>query len=68
MRENDIKSYVHCRTGSLEITRFAVMWYLNVHCRTGSLESKATEEAYGIDVHCRTGSLEIQINFQHHAI
>ncbi|QAV04213.1 hypothetical protein FORC76_0716 [Vibrio cholerae] len=50
---------VHCRTGSLEITKTCEHGDMYVHCRTGSLENKGEKAMSKVTVHCRTGSLEI---------
>ena len=58
-KRNELGGGVHCRTGSLEIVRFAVMIHMCVHCRTGSLEIAYAIYGFVCVVHCRTGSLEI---------
>ena len=50
---------VHCRTGSLEISRFCGHQLIAMHCRTGSLEIEDLADAALPNVHCRTGSLEM---------
>ncbi len=35
---------MHCRTGSLEISKFTHCCLSNVHCRTGSLEAAMAGE------------------------
>ncbi len=54
----DSTDHVHCRTGSLEILRFAQAEHPWVHCRTGSLEMLLFMMGLTATVHCRTGSLE----------
>ncbi len=49
---------VHCRTGSLEMTKKKNPIDRQVHCRTGSLEKQGGVTPYRFHVHCRTGSLE----------
>ena len=49
---------VHCRVGSLEITRSAGNVFLVVHCRVGSLEMRTGAFKGILCVHCRVGSLE----------
>jgi len=51
---------VHCRTGSLEITKWSLHIHAVVHCRTGSLENTQKLLCIRKLVHCRTGSLETQ--------
>ena len=49
---------VHCRIGSLEISRQIVAPQDQVHCRIGSLEMWARWLVRPKLVHCRIGSLE----------
>ncbi len=50
--------FVHCRTGSLEMSTRLVFLFEIVHCRTGSLEKRTPHTLLFFQVHCRTGSLE----------
>ena len=49
---------LHCRIGSLEMTRVMFANPIILHCRIGSLEKLRRDARFAVSLHCRIGSLE----------
>ena len=52
-------NHLHCRIGSLEISKTALQYVTDLHCRIGSLEITINSSKARCALHCRIGSLEI---------